>query len=154
HHVLGAVGEIDDVEHSEDDRKPEAQQCIERAVDQADQELAEQRRGRDAEDFEHGGALRYPSPSSGTVAERSEAGWGSPALLRPERQSRRYAHDPHPAPSAPPSRRRGREKQTSPLHKRAPAFAKRPEGFSGRNRGAGLVEVARILGFGRLLHLE
>src|SRR5262249_48730521 len=53
HHVLGAVSKIDDVEHSEDDRKPEAQQGIERAVDQADQELAEQRWRRNAEDFEH-----------------------------------------------------------------------------------------------------
>src|SRR5215813_8659085 len=41
-----------------------------------------------------------------------------------------------------------------PLHERAAAFPQWPEGFRGGNRGAGLVEVARILGFGRLLHLE
>ena len=35
HHILRAVGEIDDVEHAEDDGKPQAQQRIERAVDQA-----------------------------------------------------------------------------------------------------------------------
>ncbi len=44
HHVLGAVGKIDDVQHAENDREPEAQQRIERAVDQPHQELAEQRR--------------------------------------------------------------------------------------------------------------
>ena len=43
HHVLRAVGEIDDVEHAEDDGKAEAQQRVERAVDQTEQQLAEQR---------------------------------------------------------------------------------------------------------------
>ena len=43
HHVLGAVAEIDDVEHAEDHGQAQAQQRIERAVDQPDQELAEQR---------------------------------------------------------------------------------------------------------------
>ena len=36
HHVLRAVGEIDDVEHAEDDGKSEAQERVERAVDQAE----------------------------------------------------------------------------------------------------------------------
>ena len=54
HHVLGAVGEVDDVEQAEDDREPEAQQGVERAVDQPDQELAEQRLGRDAEELDMG----------------------------------------------------------------------------------------------------
>ena len=40
HHVLGAVREIDDVEHAEDDGEPEAQQRVERAVDQPEQQLA------------------------------------------------------------------------------------------------------------------
>src|SRR2546428_54164 len=42
HHVLGAMGEIDDVEHAEDHGQPEAQQCIERAVDQPEQKLPKQ----------------------------------------------------------------------------------------------------------------
>ena len=54
HHVLGAVAEVDDVEHAEDNGQPQAEQRIERAVDQADQQLPEQRLRRDAEDFEHG----------------------------------------------------------------------------------------------------
>ncbi len=57
HHVLGAVGEIDDVEHAENDGKAEAQQRIERAVDQAEQQLPEQRLRGNAENLEHG---RYP----------------------------------------------------------------------------------------------
>ena len=42
HHVLGAVREVDDVEQAEDDREAEAQHRVERAVDQPEQELAEQ----------------------------------------------------------------------------------------------------------------
>ena len=53
------MGEVDDVEHAEDDGKAEAQQRVERAVDQADQQLAEQRRRRNAEDLGHA-----PSPLS------------------------------------------------------------------------------------------
>ena len=52
HHVLRAVGEIDDVEHAEDDGKPQTQQRVERAVDQAEQELAEQRLRGNAENLE------------------------------------------------------------------------------------------------------
>ena len=37
HHVLGAVTEIDDVEHAEDDGQPQTEERIERAIDQADQ---------------------------------------------------------------------------------------------------------------------
>ena len=33
------MGEIDDVEHAEDDGKPETEQRVERAVDQSDQKL-------------------------------------------------------------------------------------------------------------------
>ena len=52
-HVLGAVREVDDVEHAEDNGEPQAQQRVERAVDQPDQELAEQGARRDAEDRDH-----------------------------------------------------------------------------------------------------
>ena len=37
HHVEGAMGEIDDVQHAENDREPEAQQGVEGPVDQAHQ---------------------------------------------------------------------------------------------------------------------
>ena len=66
HHVLGAVGEIDDVEHAEDHGEPEAQQRVERAVDQAEQELPEQCLRRYAEDLEHAPCpTRPPAPASG-----------------------------------------------------------------------------------------
>ena len=42
HHVLRAVREVDDVQHAEDDGEAEAQHGVEGAVDQAEQELAEQ----------------------------------------------------------------------------------------------------------------
>ena len=42
-HVLRAMREVDDVEQAEDDGQAEAQQRVERAVDQPEQELAEQR---------------------------------------------------------------------------------------------------------------
>src|SRR3546814_279415 len=45
-HVLRAMSEIDDVEQAENDRKPQAENRIERAVYQAEQKLAEQRLGR------------------------------------------------------------------------------------------------------------
>ena len=55
------MGEIDDVEHAEDHRETEAQQRIERAVDQSDQQLRGQglqidRHG--ALDFNQGGRAR------------------------------------------------------------------------------------------------
>jgi hypothetical protein len=59
HHVLGAMGEIDDVEHAENDGKPEAQQRVERAIDQPEQQLPEQGLRRNAENFEH--ALPHPA---------------------------------------------------------------------------------------------
>jgi hypothetical protein len=37
HHVLGAVGEVDDVEHAEDDGKAETEDGVEGAVDEAEQ---------------------------------------------------------------------------------------------------------------------
>src|ERR1700678_609136 len=39
HHIERTMGEIDDVEHAEDHGKPEAEQRVERAVDQSDQKL-------------------------------------------------------------------------------------------------------------------
>src|ERR1043166_2482846 len=41
-HVLSAMCEIDDVEHAEDDGEPQAEQRVERAVDQPDQKLTKQ----------------------------------------------------------------------------------------------------------------
>src|SRR5262249_19135818 len=73
-HVLGAMGEVDDVEHAEDDGETEAQERVERAVDQPEQELTEQSLGRNAENLEHARSLSLPR--RGRVAERSEAGWG------------------------------------------------------------------------------
>jgi len=45
-HVLRAMGEVDDVEKTEDHRQPKAQHRVKRAVDQPDQELGEHRRRR------------------------------------------------------------------------------------------------------------
>src|SRR5262249_5674380 len=53
-HVLTAVGEVDDDEHAEDDDEPQAEKRVERAVDESDQQLAEQGLRADAEQFEHG----------------------------------------------------------------------------------------------------
>jgi hypothetical protein len=41
-HVLGAVGEVDDVQEPEDDREPQGKERVERPVDQADQQLPEE----------------------------------------------------------------------------------------------------------------
>src|SRR5256885_9385984 len=46
YHVLGAMREVDDVEKPEDDREPQRKEGVERAVDQADQELTEECLGR------------------------------------------------------------------------------------------------------------
>jgi hypothetical protein len=53
HHVLRAVSKVDDVEQPEDHGEPERKHRVKRPVDQPDQELAEQRLRRDAEDFSH-----------------------------------------------------------------------------------------------------
>src|SRR5262245_66627056 len=53
-HVLSAVGEVDDVEHAEDDGEPQTEECVERAVDESDLQLAELGLRADAEQFEHG----------------------------------------------------------------------------------------------------
>jgi hypothetical protein len=42
HHVEGAMGEVDDVQHAEDHGQPEAQHGVERAIDQPEHELAHQ----------------------------------------------------------------------------------------------------------------
>src|ERR1700690_1319023 len=86
HHVLGAVAEIDDVEHAEDYGQSEAQQRIERAIDQPDQELPEQRCRRDAENFEHTNAPSgrrggpRPTPSSVVVTDQPLASGQLPSL--------------------------------------------------------------------------
>src|SRR5574343_1851027 len=54
HHVLRTMAEIDDVQQAEDDRQPEAENGVERAVDQPNQQLAAQQRGRDSENFHEG----------------------------------------------------------------------------------------------------
>ena len=54
HHVLRAVREVDHVQHAEDHGEAQAQHGVEGAVDQAEQELAEQGLGRDSDELEHG----------------------------------------------------------------------------------------------------
>ncbi len=68
HHILRAVGEIDDVEQAEDHREAEAQHGVERAVDEAEEQLAEQRLRGHAQKFEHRGNLRN------SISRRSQAG--------------------------------------------------------------------------------
>ncbi|KAG1376874.1 hypothetical protein G6F59_018223 [Rhizopus arrhizus] len=51
--VLRAMGEVDDVQQAENHRQADREQGVERTVDQAKQQLAEQRRGRHSENFEH-----------------------------------------------------------------------------------------------------
>ena len=53
HHVLGAVAKINDIEHAENDGQPQAQQRVERTIDQTDQQLTEQRSRWYAENLEH-----------------------------------------------------------------------------------------------------
>ena len=62
-HVLGAMSEVDDVEHAEDDGEPKAEQRIERAVDEPDEQLPEQGLRADAEQFEH----RFPFVLGGRI---------------------------------------------------------------------------------------
>ena len=53
HHVLGTMGKVDDVEHPEDYRKPEAKQRVKRAVYQSKQQLPKQSLRRYAKNFNH-----------------------------------------------------------------------------------------------------
>src|SRR5262249_46574144 len=115
HHVLGAVAEIDDVEHAENDGQSQAQQRVKRTVDQADQQLPEQRLRRDAEDFKHANV---------PLAEKG-AGQSPPLVL-----------------------------SRSAVDQRATAILRIAESILGRNGGLELVEVARVLRFGRRLDLE
>ncbi|MCY1312518.1 hypothetical protein D9M70_629460 [compost metagenome] len=48
-HVLRAMGEVDDPQQAEDDRQAQAEQGIERPVDQAQEQLAEQHAQGNAE---------------------------------------------------------------------------------------------------------
>src|SRR5207253_9846785 len=49
---------------------------------------------------------------------------------------------------------RGKSKQASPIHQRTTTVLQRAERFLRRNGRAQVIEVARILGLLRLLHLE
>ena len=62
HHVEGAVGEIDDRQHAENDGEAEAEQRVERAVDEPDQKLAVELRPAD-DVAEEGHGRRSPRPS-------------------------------------------------------------------------------------------
>ena len=57
------MGEIDDAEQAEDDRQTEAQHRVVRAVDEPEQQLAQEGLDRNAEDFQSGlagaAALRF-----------------------------------------------------------------------------------------------
>src|SRR5437868_15372754 len=75
-HVLRAMREVDDVEEAEDDREPEAQHRVERAVDQPDEELRKEqgrRRYRDVKPIEH---QPTPRPSGSLSAPGGGEGWG------------------------------------------------------------------------------
>ena len=50
-HVLGAVGEVDDVQQAENHGQAQREQCVKRAVDQPDQQLPEQGLRGYAKDF-------------------------------------------------------------------------------------------------------
>src|SRR5262249_7010777 len=71
HHVLGAVGEVDHIQHPEEDREPEAKQGVERAVDQSEQQLTEQRLRWNAEDLEHDVLARLTTRSDRLSPRRS-----------------------------------------------------------------------------------
>src|SRR5690606_14095859 len=74
-HVLRAVGEVDDLQHAEDDRQPQTEQRIEGAVDQADQQLAEERLDGYVEDRRHqtprASLSRLMRPGSSAAAKLS-----------------------------------------------------------------------------------
>ena len=77
-HVLGAMREIDNVEHAKDDGEAKAEQRVERAVDQPNKQLPEQGLGADAEYFKHGvQPIALPS--------------GDPIRAKISRVSRRHA---------------------------------------------------------------
>jgi hypothetical protein len=73
HHVLGTVREVDDVEQPEDDRESEAQHRVERAVDQPDQQLPEQRLRRNPEDRHATSGLRQKTMPDLRPKNRPEA---------------------------------------------------------------------------------
>src|SRR5215468_3890145 len=94
-HVLSAVGEVDDVEHAEDDGEPEAEQRVERAVDEPDQQLPEQGLRADAEQFEH----RFPSYSEDVLHSPHPARRALRALLGMRRVSSEASLSRSPAGS-------------------------------------------------------
>ena len=110
HHVLRAVREVDDVEHAENDGKPEAKQRVKRAVDQAEQQLPEQRLRRDAENFEHASVLYCSLVHKRAVAPRASRYRSSlPGLTRQSTRPhalRRPVTPPRRLPNGPPGQAR------------------------------------------------
>ncbi len=130
HHVLGAVREIDDVEHAEDHGEAETQHGVERAVDQPDQELAEQGLRRYAENFEHG----CPDPSIASCRDGGEA----PTVAR----HAAIAASPHLVRA---SARRPECDDESAADQRAAAVLERTERLVGRDGGASPCRCRRDL---------
>ena len=62
------MGEIDDVQHAENDREPEAQQGVEGPVDQAHQKLGEERLRADVEHLESAPGSDRPLQRGGGVS--------------------------------------------------------------------------------------
>ena len=52
-HIHGTLSEVNDLEQTKDDCQPQAEQSIERAIDQADQQLAEQTEEIDSKKCRH-----------------------------------------------------------------------------------------------------
>src|SRR5215204_103958 len=67
HHVERAVREVDDVEEAEDDREAKAQDGVERAVDEPEQELAEEGGRGNAENGRHAAVLTIRPKGSGRL---------------------------------------------------------------------------------------
>ncbi len=82
-HVLSAVGEVDDPQHAEDHGEAEAQERVERAVDEPQEELAQQDRQGVAEDHRHGACPHTPSVSWRKSMRASIWEAGKPSIMRP-----------------------------------------------------------------------
>ncbi|MER9712411.1 CagY family CD-EC repeat-containing protein [Mesorhizobium sp. M0213] len=84
------MSEIDDAQQAEYDSQAQAQHCVERAVDEADQQLAEECLKGYSEDHRHG-AIIHPALHAAASCD--------PAVRRPEKP---------PRPCRAPSGRNGR----------------------------------------------
>src|SRR4029077_2314934 len=133
------------VEHAENDGEPEAEQRVERAVDQAEQELPEQCLRRYAEDLEHA-----PSAPPGRLLPQAAVLVGSAI------QMHEFALDPFRKPISTLDQVRGKLFRDHSLaaDQRTAALLEWPECFRRRNGRAQLVVVARISRLLRLLHFE